>query len=691
MKKTVRKAAALLLIAGLCAGLAACGPTASETPGAVLEPVAAEGIVTLEELGDYQIVCSSQSPAVQSAAKALQQQISYVARKTPEIVGDSAAETETEIIIGTTARAENQYQPALRTKDYSIRVSGRKILLFGGSDDALAEAVYAFMDSKLDWMKPEFEYASASTEFHYDYLYTDVTVGGKSVAESGVAFPAELSTAAKNCVRKLEEACGVTVPLSEEGAVVLRTDGSLEPRSYSVFVEDGKLVVAGVDAYAVVRGYRDLFGGKGGQADENGVLALAEDYHLTGTYAENEDNLYRYTYTNTDPDEVYIHCTTGKSFISYAVGEEIVMRATCFRDGAPVRHTYFSWTTKQAGSIYQNGLEYGEEGWIEFSTTLDQASFMVAQVSVTDAVGNTVDSIPVYDAGAAADIDKIGPAMEEPADFDAFWDAQRAKLAQVEPLVLSSVEVEAPEGYVAYDVRIQTIGEKPCSGIITMPRDAEPGSLKLKMEYNGYGYKPASVHAVEGTIVFHINNHGTENIDSQEYYDQLETELNGFGLTGNADPEQSYFYFMLMRDAQGIRYAKTLPEWNGRDIETNGGSMGGFQSVAAAFLDPDVTYVNISAPWMADQGFAALKRIESNLHPVFEEGVLYFDPIYMAGRITCELMLHSGTADGACPATGVAALYNNFAGDKTVVWSQHNSHGLTYPAQDSQRLSQKSK
>lgn len=46
---------------------------------------------------------------------------------------------------------------------------------------------------------------------------------------------------------------------------------------------------------------------------------------------------------------------------------------------------------------------------------------------------------------------------------------------------------------------------------------------------------------------------------------------------------------MLLRDWRALQWAKTLPEWNGKDVAVAGGSMGGYQALAMAALDPGVT------------------------------------------------------------------------------------------------------
>ena len=87
------------------------------------------------------------------------------------------------------------------------------------------------------------------------------------------------------------------------------------------------------------------------------------------------------------------------------------------------------------------------------------------------------------------------------------------------------------------------------------------------------GYNP-------GTITITVNPHSIENFREDAYYTELDKgKLSGFGMV-NTVADDCYFYYMLKRDYLAIQYAKTMPEWNGTDLTTSGGSMGGFQATA---------------------------------------------------------------------------------------------------------------
>ena len=86
-----------------------------------------------------------------------------------------------------------------------------------------------------------------------------------------------------------------------------------------------------------------------------------------------------------------------------------------------------------------------------------------------------------------ADFDKIQPGVAEPEDFDAFWDKQKALLAEVPLKVLKFEKFKEQNGKIAYDVQVACAGERPVSGYLVMPRNAAPKSLEAKVIFQGYG------------------------------------------------------------------------------------------------------------------------------------------------------------------------------------------------------------
>ena len=211
-----------------------------------------------------------------------------------------------------------------------------------------------------------------------------------------------------------------------------------------------------------------------------------------------------------------------------------------------------------------------------------------------------------------ADFDKIQPGVAEPEDFDAFWDKQKALLAEVPLKVLKFEKFKEQNGKIAYDVQVACAGERPVSGYLVMPRNAAPKSLEAKVIFQGYGATGAEApwgKADEKSLAFQINAHGYPNGLSPAEYKKLGAGKI-FDDKSNENPETAYFKNMILRAVRALEYVQTLPEWNGKDLKVEGGSQGGYQAIIAAGMLPDqVTGCYAFIPWCCDLGGVTVGRL----------------------------------------------------------------------------------
>jgi cephalosporin-C deacetylase-like acetyl esterase len=119
---------------------------------------------------------------------------------------------------------------------------------------------------------------------------------------------------------------------------------------------------------------------------------------------------------------------------------------------------------------------------------------------------------------------------------------------------------------------------------------------------------------------------------------------------------------------------KSRPEWNGKTLIVTGGSMGGGQSIAAAALDPQVTLVVAGVPAIGDHGgnLAKVPRrpgwpqfyTAKTVKPEVKKAVSYYDNIFFARRVKCEVYLTTGLIDRTCPPTSVYLYFKNLKSAK---------------------------
>ena len=303
--------------------------------------------------------------------------------------------------------------------------------------------------------------------------------------------------------------------------------------------------------------------------------------------------------------------------------------------------------------------------------------------------------------GALVEKDRIRTATPDPEDFDSFWKAQidtmRKKVAGEKPDAgVERTPMEVPEKYRetvrAWRVRLSCGGggapgnslegggeQNFASGILTMPMKAEEKSLPAIVQFHGastVGVAQGQYYYGEKAIALTLSPHPVESGMTQEYYRKFRKEhLEGYPRRNADNRDKYYMKDMVLRAVRALDYVKTLPEWNGSVLIVHGESQGGFQSIAAAALVPEVTLCVCMVPAMSDHlayekkrlpGWPGLIRLTKEGTPQTDEANLkisqnapYFDSVNFAKRVRCPIYLSTGLLDTTCPPTGILALHAN--------------------------------
>lgn len=383
-------------------------------------------------------------------------------------------------------------------------------------------------------------------------------------------------------------------------------------------------------------------------------------------------------------EELSFTCATDQPAIAYQPGERMVFSIQVLADAKPVAGRRLRWSRRGDDRKTDKGEAVSSDTQpLTIATSCDQPGFVHIVVSVLDAEGKPVkdakDKEVKGEFGAGVQPEKLA-GVAEPADFDAFWARQKAKLKEV-PIKAELVELPGKNPqFDVYDVKIDCPGGKPVSGYLTRPKGAQPKSLMAQVGFMGYGIRSAPVECRSGTLSLAINAHGIENGKDAEFYDALgKGALKGYAFdkTQNADPETAYFNGMMLRVLRAMEYLRTLPEWNGKDLIAAGGSQGGLQALVAAGLDPAVTRCMVWKPWCCDLGGSTLGRV-AGWRPEWTAALGYYDPANHAKRIRCETTITSGLGDYVCPPSGISVLYNNLtvAAKKKIEFTQGATHGF---------------
>lgn len=625
----------------------------------------------------YTVVCASNaSETVSAAAVSIARAAATTANAEISVDIDSVSADEhenLEIIVGETNRTVSVEIPE-NPNDFIITVDGDSIVLLGGSDKSTAMAVEYFCSELLR--------GKTVIERDYTYIYThkripiitdngaveEYTVTGTEATSSVLGDVADAlfeKTGIKATDTPSDAATGITVLLSDEA----------KPNTVRFLANDGGISITVASKIAVSQ-----------IAD-----TIRSEFEKLDTVDLSNGNYVEFSYPPVALDdipsdvEVYFVGETDKSPLEYEVGEEITFTVTLKADGETVSTPLFVYEIKQDGKgLVERDQVNAESGSAVIKTTLESPGFVKLYVAVTSASGTELKGVSPFNGGAGASVSKISQAVAEPEDFDEFWQAELAKLDEVEPKVtiVKDLSDDYP-GFNVWDVRIDCVGD-PVSGYVAFPKDAEPASLPILVGYMGYGVVPLTPSVRSNYIVFSVNAHSIENDRESEYYTALsrgELLSYGFNYKENLDRNNVYFKNMILRDVQAVRYLKTLPEWDGKSISLNGGSQGGFQATAVAALDPDVSYLYTAYTWMCDVGSAGAGRLPG-WQPDYTDALRYYDTISFARRVKCYTNISAGLGDDVSTPSSIMSMFNAMTCPKSLSFTQNMTHTYTPPISD---------
>ena len=385
-------------------------------------------------------------------------------------------------------------------------------------------------------------------------------------------------------------------------------------------------------------------------------------------------------------DPCQLTVVTDRPEAVYRAGETVSFLVTAKCGGQPVT---------QGKIVYKldlDGAKDLEKGTLDLSEkpavirgSLPQPGFLRCMAGYTPPAEEGEKPKPVVAvSGAAVDPLKIPPSMPVPDDFDSFWAAQKARLAKV-PMKVEKSWIDSPdEALECYDVKITCVGPRPVSGYFARPVGAKPKSLPAILHVHGAGVRSASLTAALssaklGALSLDINAHGILNGQPPEYYAELgRGELKDYRTAGRESRDTCYFLGMFLRLVRAIDFLAGQPEWNGRVLCVEGHSQGGGQALAAAGLDPRVTFLAAGVPAICDHTGAAVGRTSGwpklvpndaagRPDPKILQAARYFDGMNFATRTKAEAILSVGFIDSTCPPTSVYAAYNNLRGKKQMI------------------------
>jgi cephalosporin-C deacetylase-like acetyl esterase len=415
-------------------------------------------------------------------------------------------------------------------------------------------------------------------------------------------------------------------------------------------------------------------------------------------------------------DEVNLKGSTDKANpVGYEIGEPIVftLRTENLAEVPEGSNYRVRWKRTGDDGLVKEGesrLRVGETCVV--TTKMDRAGFVRREAHVVGGGGGwwVQRSKPApgcedwyrersvfFDGGAGVAVDRIVQEQPEPADFDAYWAKQKARLAEV-PVTAERKDLGTVGGCRVYAVSIACAGPQPATGYLYVPEGAAPKSCGARVAFQGYGTyvqaRPdwaAAACAANREIFLEVNAHGYELGHHRGFYDAFFRAINtsgkgyAFNAQENADPDTCYFNGMALRAMRAVEYLKTLPEWNGRSLVAEGGSQGGLQTSWVAGLGLGVTLARPSITWGCDMGMpgGAGGRLRGPWHLPYGKGLDYYDAVNHIRRAKCPVeVTRAGLGDYTCPPSGLALYFNAIPGPKSIRWVQGSEHGFIPPGEN---------
>lgn len=323
--------------------------------------------------------------------------------------------------------------------------------------------------------------------------------------------------------------------------------------------------------------------------------------------------------------------------------------------------------------------------------------------------------------------DEIRPMVELPDDFDAFWAATLASLADSEPKAWARPEPKYATPKVdCWLVKLQGWGGHRLYGYLTAPRGvlaltAEPrgaddfvpvaqlftpgpaarteGGYPVVVNPPGAGIKAMSpvktlFYAEQGIIRLDLEIHGLDpDLPAQHYEDISRTfgahHASGYLANGITNRETYYMRRVYASLLRAVDLVCALPVWDGKRVLVQGNSQGGALSLVLAALDPRVSAIAIAHPALADMaaysqpgrtgGYPHFGRKYQGvtLTPEVVRTLQYYDVVNFARRVSCPVFMTYGYNDNVCPPTTSAAVWNVLSCPKERIVTPINEHWIT--------------
>lgn len=290
--------------------------------------------------------------------------------------------------------------------------------------------------------------------------------------------------------------------------------------------------------------------------------------------------------------------------------------------------------------------------------------------------------MPAFDL-PPAELARHRPDIEEPPDFDAFWERTLKDAAGAGDPLVSSRPVETGLRLTeTWDVSFRGFAGDPVRAWFSRPAGAaEP--LPAVVEFAGYGRgrglpheRLTWVNAGYAHLLMDNRGQGDQYGCGGDTPDPHATAPGGPGpaVRGLLDP-LDYHYRRLITDAvRALAAVRTLPGVDPSRVAAVGNSQGGGLALAAAGLVPDLAAVLVTAPLLCGIRRAldltdlppygeitAYLSVHRGAETAARRTLSYVEGVSFARRAHAPAHFGVGLRDTVCPPSGTYAAFNRYA------------------------------
>jgi cephalosporin-C deacetylase-like acetyl esterase len=392
---------------------------------------------------------------------------------------------------------------------------------------------------------------------------------------------------------------------------------------------------------------------------------------------------------------VRVMVTPDRDDWTYSLGSAANFKIAVLRDGHPIPDAVISYELgpeAQPASV-KKSRPNGTNGITVSAGTLKTPG-LLRLIATTAIAGKTYRGL----ASAAFAPASIAPTIENPPDFDVFWQSglDALKAVPVDARITLLPERCTAKVSVSH-VSIQNIGADGAGtsriyGILCEPKT--PGRYPAMMNPPGAGvrsYMGAMELAEKGLITLQIGIHGLPvNLDNSVYDSLRAGGLANYWLNSLESRERYYYRRVYLGCVRANDFLVSLSNWDGEHLVVAGGSQGGALAIVTAALDPRVKGLAANFPALSDTTgyvhnraggwphmFRSDKPGESHRTPEKLRTMQYYDAVNFARRLKVPGFYSWGYNDETCPTTTLFAAYNVITAPKKLLLALETGHQIT--------------